>query len=469
MGRPVVVLVADPDPGTRLAAREACEAGGLTVLEASSGAEVQELLGARAFEAVWFDPRTPGLQRERLLGSTSRLPATTVVVALASGREEQPAAELLRAGAFDVVAKPLDRERLGDLALRVRRQHELLVELAALRERLQQREGYHGLVGHSPAIERLRERLAQLAREDGPVGFAGEEGTGKELAARTLHGLALGPEAPFLSIDCASLGASGWEARWFGDGASAGILGQARGGTLHLDGPADLAPELQPRLGSVLGLGPAIERPEVPREFRLTWSTVRDPAQLIEEGRLVEPLAAGIARELLHVPPLRDRREDIPLLARHFVQEIGEINRLPPIRLSPEALSLLERHHWPGNVQELRSAMELAAILARDGVIRPADLPDPIRELAASHRAAREVRVTATKSFREAKRTVVEEFECAYLGDLLGRNQGNVTLAAQQAGRRRSALQRLLRKHRMRSSEFRRPRVEGASPRTRPA
>jgi DNA-binding NtrC family response regulator len=456
MARPVV-LVADPDPEARKAIREACEADEYAVLEAASGAEAERLLGERTVDAVWFDPRTPGLRQESLVGSAARLPATTVVVAVVGSGDD--AGALLRSGAFETAAKPLGRGRLDDLVFRVRRQHEILAALHGLRERLGEREGYQGLVGHSPSIERLRERLAQLAHDDVVVGFCGETGTGKKLAARTLHGRATPAGAPFIPIHCSSLHAASWDAHWFGGADQAGLLRQARGGTIYLDELGDLAPELQTRLLATLGRGAPAERPGIERRFRLSWSTARDPA-------LAEPLSAALGGVRLHLPALRERSEDVALLARHFVDAIGEINRLPPMRLSPEALSLLERYHWPGNVQELRNAMELAVILARDEIIRPTDLPDRIREWETLHRASGEGRGSALKGFREAKRAVVEQFECAYLGELLDRHRGNVTLAAQQAGMLRSALQRLLRKHRMRSSEFRRSRY-GVAPQPR--
>jgi DNA-binding NtrC family response regulator len=163
------------------------------------------------------------------------------------------------------------------------------------------------------------------------------------------------------------------------------------------------------------------------------------------------------------LPPLRERREDIALLCRHFLTAICEINQLPAMRLSSEALGVMERYRWPANVRELRQAVEHAAILAPEGEIRADDLPERVREAAAKDGPL----PSAAGRFRSAKRKVVDAFESGYLSNLMERHAGNVTLAAQQAGMLRSALQRLLRKHGLKSADYRerraaRPRRESA-------
>jgi DNA-binding NtrC family response regulator len=177
-------------------------------------------------------------------------------------------------------------------------------------------------------------------------------------------------------------------------------------------------------------------------------------------------LALAVDRSLAQYELLEERRslreqvqlrlEDVPLLARHFVDEIRSINDLPPIQIAPETIEVLTRHAWPGNLRELRHAMEQAVILAQDGTIRPRDLPQTVR--AAAEAASNDE--TAAARFRDAKRVVVEAFEKRYLEDLLARHRGNVTAAANQAGMLRSALQRLLRKYELHSSDYRGRRSE---------
>jgi DNA-binding NtrC family response regulator len=174
-------------------------------------------------------------------------------------------------------------------------------------------------------------------------------------------------------------------------------------------------------------------------------------------------LAEGLYRRWnsfsIAFPRLKQRREDVPLLARHFVTTIGEINHLPPITIEAEAMTLLRNYDWPGNVQELRNSIEHAVILASGGTIAGADLPDRIRESESVTTGLKAGSGNSRGRFRDGKRKVVEAFEQAYLSELLDRHQGNVTSASQQAGMLRSALQRLLRKYGFKSADFRRRRT----------
>ena len=174
-----------------------------------------------------------------------------------------------------------------------------------------------------------------------------------------------------------------------------------------------------------------------------------------EEGRFREDLLRHVAGSTVRIEPLRARIEDVALLASYFVRRIAEVNELPDIRLMPDAVDVLVAYRWPGNVRELQNAIEHAAILALDGRVRPRDLPDRVRR-ASEDQIPREG-PTGSSTFRDAKRKTVEAFERRYLEDLMKRNRGNVTAASEQAGMLRSALQRLLRKHRMPSSKFRGP------------
>jgi DNA-binding NtrC family response regulator len=255
-----------------------------------------------------------------------------------------------------------------------------------------------------------------------------------------------------------------WEGEWLradpgeSEGAN-GILEQAAGGSIYLEELTELPLELQESLLQVLERGSigGARASEPAPEIRLLAGSRRDPIRAMEQHRLLEGLYHRLAQAQLDLPRLSERTEDIPLLARHFVSRIGEINHLDPLQISPEALALIEQYAWPGNVQELRNAVEHAVILAVDGTIRPTDLPDRARTGAVGA-AAPVRRDVAGLKFRDAKREVVEQFEQAYLSQLLEQHWGNVTSASQQAGMLRSALQRLLRKYGLKSADFRKAR-----------
>jgi two-component system nitrogen regulation response regulator NtrX len=304
-------------------------------------------------------------------------------------------------------------------------------------------------------MARLRERIEALARESRSVWFHGEGGSGKELAARTLHARSGRAASRFALCSCAGLDASNWSERLgldeTDDPRDDGFLARAAGGSLYLEDVPRLARDLQSRLRDLL------ERPAVRTlDLRVLGSSGTDPDTLVEQGRVVESLRAHLGHETVSLPPLRERTEDIPLLARHFVRTIAAINELPPIRVAPGALHLLERYRWPENVQELRDALERAVILSTDGTIRPDDLPPRVREAVSSAAAMPASEELPLRPFRDAKRDIVESFERGYLQTLMERHRGNVTAASRRAGMLRSALQRLLRKHGLKSETFRR-------------
>jgi len=276
----------------------------------------------------------------------------------------------------------------------------------------------------------LGRRLRELAASRAPVLFVGEAGSGRRHAARCLHALSheTDPFVEVASVDGLALDAALTEGR----------------GTVFLASLEHLAWPAQEALAAALA--GKTTRP------RVVASTAIDPHLAADEGRLSGALVAAFAGSIVRVPPLRERPSDIAALVWTFIEELRRLNGLPPLAVAPEALTALEGYGWPGNVRQLRSAVESAVILAKDGTVRVRDLPEYL--VGDGGPADRKVR--ADRRFREAKRLVVEAFERSYLEDLLKRHGGNVTGAAEKSGMLRSALQRLLRKHELHSADFRR-------------
>ena len=263
-----------------------------------------------------------------------------------------------------------------------------------------------------------------------------------------MHESSPGEDGEFVLLDCAELRTVDALV------AENAALRRAEGGTLYLENLPDLRLDFQEDL--LREIESRQQRAGVEgKSIRVVVGSREDPARASAEGRLLKGVQQRLARTTLQLPPLRERREDVALLASHFIMAICEINHLPPIRISPEALSTLERSDWPGNVQQLRNAIEQAVILSVEGTIRPADLPDRIRETERAPARAPGGPGLSRRPFREVKREIVDAFERAYLGELLERHGGNVTAASQQAGMLRSALQRLLRKYELKSADFR--------------
>jgi DNA-binding NtrC family response regulator len=445
MERPLA-LVVDGDPATRQLARQVLGETGFDTVDAGSGPEAMEVLRTRPVVLLLADLRAPGISASDLPREAMRLRPTLVPVVLAD-RSDLDTIGVVGEGAFDVVGKPIHGERLRVVARRAATQHGLMEELVRLREE-RGRDGSDRLVGRSAAMDRVRETLSRLASSEGPVLLVGEEGVGKELAARTLHALSARRERPLVAADVGAVPRERIGSELFDE--ASGALGMAGAGSLFLAGVDGLSLEHQDRLLRVLQAG----SPDV----RVLVATGRDLERLAREGAFRPELLRRLAGRTVEIPPLRARPEDVAPLALHFVEAIRELNNLGPLHLAPEALSALQSHPWPGNVRELRHAVEQAVILANDGVIELRDLPDSVRRAAAPATAEPGQRVEARDKFRDMKRGVVEVFEKAYLDDLLARHGGNVTAAAQHAGMLRSALQRLLRKYDLRSADYRRPR-----------
>lgn len=452
-----LALVIDPDAGARSRVQAALTSVGIEVVSATTLAEAEALLRERSFSIVFVQAAVAG-SGAGTVATIARNRPDAVIVTLGLAVSDPRARAALEAGAFDVIRDVEDANALAFAATRARRQAAMQADLARLRSGIQEREGYQQLVGRSDSVIRLRERMERSSVDTVPVLFRGEPGTGRELAARRMHAMSPRADAPFLVLHCSTYPPDRLAVELFGSPDSSVVPGAieiAAGGTLYLDEIAALTLEHQGRLLECIRKDGVLEH-----DVRLVAGTAQDLEALAREKRFRSALLARLSTSVIVVDPLRDRLEDVPVLARFFLQTICEINALEPMRLSAGALDLMNGYAWPGNVRELRNAMEQAAILATSGEIGPAELPDRIRR---GPRAAGAADGEPTPvNFRDAKRDVVDRFEQRYLQELLRRSGGNVTLAAQESGMLRSALQRLLRKHGLRSADFRAPR-KGAS------
>ena len=342
------------------------------------------------------------------------------VVAVATPRE---ASDVLRAHPHAVVvAMPegsTSSKRLQELATLCRLRAAERADVADV-----------AIEGRSEAATALRLRLHELADSQRPVLFAGERGSGRSHAARCLHALSNG-SGGFLVVPA-------------DDPAGLAAALSEQGSTVYVPALEQVTWSGQDQIAELLSSGTG--------SVRLMASTADEPLRASVEGLLSPSLFAAFHDGLVRIPPLRERSEDIGLLARAFVEELRRLNGLPPIVIAEPAIAALETFAWPGNVRQLRNAIESVLTLLQDGTLRVADLPEFLRGGAGPLDSG----ARADRRFRDAKRTVVEAFERAYLEELLRRHGGNVTGAAEQAGMLRSALQRLLRKHDLHSADFRR-------------
>jgi DNA-binding NtrC family response regulator len=374
--------------------------------------------------------------------------AVPTVAVLPQEVEESVLHETSRA-VEDFVLWPLARP--SELEERLRRLLQPAGEGEGAYRRLTRELGLNQLVGRDPRFVRVLEKIPLLARTDGPALISGETGTGKELCARAIHHLSRRSHHPFIPVDCGAVPDHLFENELFGHARGAftdarddqrGLIAMAEQGTLFLDeidslslpAQAKLLRFLQERTYKPLGA----ER-FVKANVSVIAATNRELEPRVRDGQLRADLFFRLNVLRIEVPPLRERRGDIPLLARHFVEVLGAQAPGPRPILSAAAAGLLERYDWPGNVRELHGVIQAAVVFARSARILPGDLGLP-RAAPATPRAG---------GFRQARARAIEAFERLYVEDLLRKHRGNITRAALEAGKERRSLGRLVKKYRI--------------------
>jgi len=384
------LLVVEDEPDQRRLLSELLAAEGYVVAVAANLAEAEAELERSPVDAVVSDWKLPDGDGSMLLDRVrSRHPDTAFVMVTAYGTIAR-AVEAIRAGADDYLAKPFERQALSLALGRTLERRQLERENRRLVEEIGERDRLVDLVGRSPAMQTLFARVEKLAGTDATVLLTGESGTGKELAARALHRLSTRGARAFVAVNCAAVPETLVESEFFGvergaftgaDRTRAGRFEAADGGTLFLDEIGELPTSLQPKLLRALQDG-RIQRVGGGRELevdvRLVTATNRDLAADVASGRFRQDLYYRLAVVPLELPPLRARREDIPLLAEHFAARAARRHGVPLPKLSPAVLRRLIEHAWPGNVRELANVVECLVLLAEERTVREADLPDEV-------------------------------------------------------------------------------------------
>jgi DNA-binding NtrC family response regulator len=353
-------------------------------------AGAQNILKSDSMDVVLTDLRIgseSGLDVIQLAQKQSPPPPCIVMTAYGS---VESAVEAMRQGAYDYLTKPLDLDRAQLLLKRAVQTIRVEQENQSLRAQLDRSFGLDRILGRSGAMEKVLDRVRQVADSKASVLLEGESGTGKELVARAVHGLSPRRGGPFVAVHCAALSPQLLESELFGHekgsftGATERRVGrfeQANGGTIFLDEIGEIDAATQVKLLRVLGER-SLERVGGNRlievDVRLIAATHRSLEQLVREGKFREDLYFRIRVVQIQLPPLRDRPEDIPLLAEAFRQEYGKENGKEGVTFDSESMGLLMKYGWPGNVRELRTAVEHGVVLSRGNLIHPDDLPSPV-------------------------------------------------------------------------------------------
>ncbi|HLU25555.1 MAG TPA: sigma-54 dependent transcriptional regulator [Longimicrobiales bacterium] len=377
------ILVVDDEEGIRRVLRQLLEYEGHEVRVAGGGAEALEIFAEMRPDLTFLDVKMARMDGLEVLGRMRELDPTAVVVMISGHGTIETAVEATRRGAYDFLEKPLDTDRILLTIRNALRHRGLAEENARLRGQIESR---YEIVGSSFAIRAVLDRIEKVGPTDARVLITGENGTGKELVARALHRLSTRADGPFVEVNCAAIPAELIESELFGHvkgsftGAHADRAGkfeQANGGTLFLDEVGDMSLAAQAKVLRALQEGVVTrvggERP-LRVDVRVIAATNKDLEREIEAGRFREDLYFRLNVVPIHVPPLRERREDIPMLIWHFVDLAVQQQRLPPRTFTPEAIERLTRLDWPGNVRELRNTVERLLILGRGPEITAADV-----------------------------------------------------------------------------------------------
>jgi DNA-binding NtrC family response regulator len=378
-------LIVDDEPNTLEALAELVQQTGFEVRTAASLADARGELQLRLPDVILCDLVLPDGSGSELLDAADADPDIQIIMITANATVSS-AIEALRRGAYDYLTKPVDIDRLKALLRRLLREAELRQEVRRLRRRLSHHGRFGGMVGSSAAMHEVYQLAERVASTDATVLVSGESGTGKELVAESIHRLSHRSSGPFVPINCGAVASELIESELFGHergsftGAERrhrGVFERAHMGTLLLDEITEMSAQLQVKLLRALETS-SIRRvggdAEIDVDVRVIAATNRDAGEAVADGRLREDLYYRLKVFPITLPPLRDRVGDIPLLVRHFLDQLGR----EELEIEPPALERLERFHWPGNVRELRNVVERCSILA-DDVITEATLPPEIR------------------------------------------------------------------------------------------
>ncbi|MGE3536706.1 MAG: sigma-54-dependent transcriptional regulator [Candidatus Tectimicrobiota bacterium] len=450
------ILVVDDDRGLLTLMGTRLEASGYTTTLVESGAKALALAQEYQYDLSIIDLKMAGMDGLVLLQELLQLYPSLPVIILTAHGTIASAVEATKRGAYDYITKPFDPKDLLHRIAKALEMHALKDEVANLRTMVQERYHFPNIVASSAKMQHVLQQLPQIAATDSIVSLYGESGTGKEVIAKAIHTASSRARGPFIAVNCGAIPEHLLENELFGHAKGAytgatqphrGLLQQADGGTFFLDEIAELPPTLQVKLLRVLQereFYPLGAGQPAKADVRVITATNKDLWQAVREGKFREDLFYRIHVIPVFLPPLRERQEDIPLLAYHFLNRFTVQMQRDIQGFTPEAIQRLMLYPWPGNVRELANVVERAVVLAASAMITP-DL------LLLGYQSAPEPACRDFVSLKEAQ----DDLERTYLLQVLTVTRGNVSRAAALAGKYRGDFYKLLHKHGLEPEAFR--------------
>jgi two-component system response regulator AtoC len=436
------ILVADDDASIRSLLKQLLTDEGHSVLEAATGTEVVEQVKGSSPDLVIMDVRMPELDGIEALSKLKvSSPKTSVLIMTAFGSSNN-AIRAMELGAFDYITKPFELDKISHTVKRVIEYRDLTSEVQVLRDEISSLVQTERIVGNSPAMQEVYKTVGKVAKADATVLITGESGTGKELVAEALHYNSNRRSGPMVKVSCAALPETLLEAELFGHekGSFTGAMTQRRGrfemadkGTIFLDEIGEMSLPMQTKLLRVLQER-KIERVgsslPIKVDIRIICATNKDLQRQVEQQKFRDDLFYRLNVINIHMPPLRDRKEDIPALVEHFLAKHRYSATAQPAAISEEALKRLMEYDWPGNVRELENVIERAVVLSRGQIITSRELPFGDHE-AGEHEEEGGDEVSVEKSFFKKS---VAQFEKDLIMKALRDANGNRSKAAEMLG-----------------------------------
>ena len=430
----ITVMVVDDEPSNLTSLQKIFQREGMRVFTAENAKTALELVRRHRVQVVLTDLMMPGTSGGELLRALKELSPDTEVVLMTAYGTVESAVQAMRDGAYDFVEKPLKRLSIVKSVRKAAERHSLVAENRSLKQELKLLTSRE-IVGQSPALRRVLDVATQAAPSSATLLILGESGTGKELIARYIHGKSSRASGAFVAVNCAAIPETILEAELFGHERGAftgavskreGRFARARAGTLFLDEIGELSPSVQVKILRVLQEGEyePVGGHTVKADVRVIAATNRDLALEVEAGRFREDLFYRLNVIAVTAPPLRTRREDIPLLVDHFLGVYCRKNGRSLLEVPKDVLGKLMDYSWPGNVRELENVIERAAVLCRSDTLRLEDLPESVAQAAAPPPAALTFPIG----------TPLEEVEHRLIRETLKHTSGDKSLAAQLLG-----------------------------------
>jgi DNA-binding NtrC family response regulator len=465
------ILIVEDDEGARTKLQALLQTdAGLRVDTTKDGDQALQRLLENNYSVLITDLRMPRLDGMQLLKEVQRrgLPVTVIVTTGYGSIDD--AVQAIRMGAYDFLTKPIDLDNLRLVLQRALRDRALQDEVAMLRAQLQSRFQFHNVLSKNPRMHAAFELIANVAHTITTVLIEGETGTGKEQVARAIHQASVGRTGPLVAVNCAALPENLLESELFGHekgsftsaiASRKGRFELADGGTIFLDEVGDVPPAMQAKLLRVLQER-QIERvggqQAIEVDVRVIAATNRNLQKLVKEGKFREDLYYRLNVVKIDLPPLRDRPEDIPLLAQHFAEKYAAPGKQPK-SISPQAMEALLNYRWPGNIRELENAIERAVVTSRENVLQVENLPPEILQPAAPRTP---FSIDLDKPLPDLLRDMTTKVEQQYIKKALRKAHGNVGRCARICGLSRRSISAKIAEYNLEKASFKEPEDRGS-------